>query len=54
MEDQIDETKKSLKRSSKKRMEADNSDIKVELQYMDMVRKIEKSGDCVYTIVQSM
>lgn len=54
MEDQIDETKRTLKHSSKKRMEADNSDIKVELQYMDLVRKIEKAGDCVYTIVQAM
>ena len=54
MEDQIDATKRELKKSSKKRMEADNSDIKVELQYMDIVRKIEKAGDCVYTIVQAM
>ena len=52
MENQIDQTKKTLKRLSKKRMEADNNDIKVELQYMDIVRKIEKAGDCVYTIVQ--
>ena len=54
MENQIDQTKKALKRSSKKRMEADNSDIKFELQYMDMVRKIEKAGDCVYTIAQTL
>lgn len=54
MENQIDDTKRALKHASKKRLESDTADVKVELQFMDLVRKIEKAGDCVYTIVQSM
>jgi len=48
----INTTKKELKKSSRKRLE-DGSDVKAELNYMDMLRKIEKAGECVFRIVQS-
>ncbi len=51
LESSIDVTKKELKRASRKRME-EGGDVKAELQYIDMVRKIERAGDCVYAIVQ--
>lgn len=53
IEQRIDETKKELKKESRKRLEA-GADVKEELNYMDMVRKIERAGDCVYGILQSL
>lgn len=53
MEEKIDQTKKELQKASRKRIEAGN-DVKTELQYMDIVRKIERSGDCVFAIVQGV
>ena len=53
IEDKIDRTKKELQKSSRKRIEA-GGDVKTELQYMDIVRKIERAGDCVYAIVQAL
>ena len=53
LEERIDQTKKDLQKASRKRIEA-GSDVKSELDYMDIVRKIEKAGDCVYGIVQSL
>lgn len=53
LEQQIDAKKKELKKASRKRIE-NNGDVKSELQYIDMVRKIEKAGDCVYTIIQTV
>ena len=53
IEQQIDETKKELKRASRKRLEA-GADVKEELQYIDIVRKVERAGDCVYTMLQSV
>lgn len=52
-EENIDAKKKELKKASRKRIE-NGSDVKAELQYIDMVRKIEKAGDCVYNIVQTV
>ena len=52
LEDEIDENKKELKHESRKRLEA-GSDVKSELSYIDLVRKIENAGDFVYTIVQA-
>lgn len=51
IEQKIDATKKKLKKASRKRLEA-GSDVKEELQYIDMVRKIERAGDCVYSMLQ--
>lgn len=53
IEQRIDETKKELKKESRKRLE-EGADVKEELNYMDMVRKIERAGDCVYGILQSL
>ncbi len=52
-ESKIDETKHSLKKASRKRIE-NGSDVKTELRYIGMVRKIERAGDCVWSIVQSV
>lgn len=53
LEQKIDDTKKELKKASRKRIE-NNGDVKAELLYIDVVRKIEKAGDCVYSIIQSV
>ncbi len=53
IEQKIDATKKNLKRASRKRLEA-GGDVKSELQYIDIVRKIERAGYCVYTMLQSV
>lgn len=53
IEQKIDETKKELKRASRKRLEA-GADVKEELNYIDIVRKIERAGDCIYTMLQSV
>lgn len=52
MEHQIDSKKKELRRLSRKRIE-NGGDVKVELNYIDLVRKIEKAGDCIFGIVQA-
>ncbi len=53
LENTIDKTKKELKYESRKRIEA-GSDVKSELAFIDLVRKIEKAGDYIYTIVKTM
>jgi len=53
IEDQIDKTKKALKKASRKRIE-NGSNVKAELNYMDLVRKIEKAGDCVFSVIQAI
>lgn len=50
-ENEIDAVKKVLKRDSRRRIE-EGGDVKKELRYMDVVRKIEKAGDCVYAVVR--
>ncbi len=51
IENDIDSIKKALKKISRKRIE-EGADVKVELNYMDIVRRIEKAGDCVYGLVK--
>lgn len=53
LEKKINGKKKALKKDSKKRIEADG-DVKAELQYIDIVRKLERAGDCVYAIIQAI
>lgn len=53
VEDQIDRAKKEFKKASRKRIES-GSNVKAELCYMDVVRKIEKAGDCVFGVIQSI
>lgn len=51
IEQEIDNKKRELRRLSRKRIE-NGGDVKAELNYIDLVRKIEKAGDCVFGIVQ--
>ncbi len=53
LETRIDETKHNLKEESRRRIEK-GADVRKELQYIDMVRKIERAGDCVWAIVQAV
>lgn len=53
MEESIDSTKKELKKLARHRIE-DGKDVKTELHYIDIVRHVEKAGDCVYSIVNSL
>ncbi|MCI5518489.1 MAG: hypothetical protein MR424_01435 [Treponema sp.] len=53
VEEKIDETKKNLKKASRKRIEA-GANVKEELQYIDIVRKVERAGDCVYALLQGL
>ncbi|MBQ7538899.1 MAG: Na/Pi symporter [Treponema sp.] len=53
VEDQIDKSKAELKKASRKRIE-NGSNVKAELNYMDIVRKIEKAGDCVFGVIQAI
>ena len=51
MEDEIDEIQKVLKKSAKKRLE-EGGDVKSQLRYIDIVRRIENAGDSVYDLVR--
>lgn len=51
IENEIDHTQKVLKKLSRKRIE-NGENVKTELQYIDIVRRIEKAGDCIYGIAR--
>lgn len=51
IEKEIDHTQKVLKKVSRKRIES-GENVKTELQYIDIVRRIEKAGDCIYGIAK--
>ena len=53
MEDNIDKTKKELKKLARYRIQ-EGKDVKSELHYIDIVRHVEKAGDCVFGIVKSL
>lgn len=53
IENQIDDKKKQLKKEVREKIEH-GKNVKTELNYLDVVRKIEKTGDCVYSIVQTL
>lgn len=53
VEDKIDRTKRELKKASRKRIE-NGSNVKAELNFMDLVRKIEKAGDCIFGVIQAI
>ncbi len=53
VEDKIDRTKRELKKASRKRIE-NGSNVKAELKFMDLVRKIEKAGDCIFGVIQAI
>ena len=52
IEERIDKTQKDLKRLSRHRIE-NGQNVKSELQYIDIIRRIEKAGDWIYAIVRS-
>lgn len=49
MEENIDNTKKELKKLACHRIE-DGKNVKTELHFIDIVRHIERAGDCIYGI----
>ncbi|WP_147634634.1 Na/Pi cotransporter family protein [Treponema pectinovorum] len=53
LEQKIDSTKRELKLSSRNRLEH-GGDVKTELAFIDLVRKIEKAGDCVYSCAKAI
>ncbi len=53
MEESIDTTKKQLKKLARQRIE-NGKDVKSELHYIDLVRHIERAGDNVYKIAQTL
>ena len=53
MEENIDKTQGELKVLARHRIE-DGKDVRSELNYIDIVRHVEKAGDCVYGIVKSL
>ncbi|MCE1207581.1 MAG: Na/Pi cotransporter family protein [Spirochaetia bacterium] len=53
MEDKIDAFKKHLKKMARKRLKA-GADVKAELLYIDLIRHVEKVGDCSYAIAAEL
>ncbi|HEY9054649.1 MAG TPA: Na/Pi cotransporter family protein [Rectinemataceae bacterium] len=53
LEERIDAFKKQLKKSARRRLK-DGADVKAELLYIDLIRHIEKMGDCAYSIAQEL
>lgn len=53
MEDKIDAFKKHLKKMARKRLKA-GADVKAELLYIDLIRHVEKVGDCSYAIASEL
>ncbi len=49
IEDEIDASRKALKKTARKRLES-GADVKSELLYIDLVRQIEKVGDRAFNI----
>lgn len=53
MEQTIDSMRSNLKKLARKRLE-EGADVKAELLYIDMVRTIEKIGDCAFGISETL
>lgn len=53
LEEQIDLFRKNLKKVARKRLES-GADVKAELLYIDLVRNIEKIGDCAFAISEAL
>jgi phosphate:Na+ symporter len=49
MEEKVDAYKKHLKKLARKRLDS-GADVKAELLYIDLIRHVEKMGDCAYAI----
>ncbi|MCX7028120.1 MAG: hypothetical protein NT061_11730 [Spirochaetes bacterium] len=53
VEERIDAFKKHLKKLARKRLKS-GADVKAELLYIDLIRHIEKLGDCAYAIASGL
>ena len=53
IEDSIDNFRKQLKKRARKQIEK-GADVKTELLYIDIIRKIEKMGDRAYSISEDL
>jgi len=53
MEDKIDAFKKNLKKTSRNRISG-GADVKSELLYIDLIRHVEKIGDCAYAVAEEL
>jgi len=53
MEDKIDAIKKNLKKMARNRISG-GADVKAELLYIDLIRHVEKIGDCSYAIAEEL
>ncbi|MCE5256701.1 MAG: Na/Pi cotransporter family protein [Spirochaetaceae bacterium] len=53
MEDKIDAFKKNLKKMSRNRISG-GADVKSELLYIDLIRHVEKIGDCAYAVAEEL
>ena len=53
MENRIDESRKKLRKLGRKRIEA-GKDVKTELLFIDLVRRIEKMGDYCFNIAEAL
>ena len=53
IEDQIDNYRSQLKKVARRRLES-GANVKTELQYIDIVRHIEKIGDCAFSISEAL
>jgi phosphate:Na+ symporter len=53
LEDNIDKSRNKLRKLGRKRIEA-GVDVKTELLFIDLVRRIEKVGDYCYSISESL
>jgi phosphate:Na+ symporter len=53
LEDKIDQSRNRLRKLGRKRIEA-GKDVKTELLFIDLVRRIEKLGDYCYDIAESL
>ncbi len=53
MEDRIDDYKRRLKKTARYRLDR-GADVRAELLYIDLIRHIEKIGDCAYAIAEEL
>jgi phosphate:Na+ symporter len=53
MEESIDKARKKLRKLGRKRLEA-GKNVKIELLFIDMVRRLEKLGDYCYNIIEAL
>ena len=53
MEQTIDAMRSNLKKLARNRLE-EGGNVKAELLYIDMVRTIEKVGDCAFSISETL